>query len=97
VIRGRFARSSHRDDAASVHEVHANRLFKRGEYARSLEAVDRALKGTSQSEWTISNLIVLKGQSFEQLERRADAKAAYKKALEINRDNYDAKTRLKAL
>jgi tetratricopeptide (TPR) repeat protein len=87
----------HRDDAATVHEVHANRLFKRAEYARSLEAVDRALKGTSQSEWTISNLNVLKGQSFEQLDRRADAKAAYKKALEINRDNYDAKTRLKAL
>ena len=41
--------------------------------------------------------MVLKGQSFENLDRKADAKAAYKRALEINRDNYDAKTRLKAL
>jgi tetratricopeptide (TPR) repeat protein len=85
------------DDPSTIYEVQAQRLFKRGEYAKSLEAIDRALKGPNHSEWATSNLITLKGQSFEQLDRRADAKAAYKKALEINRDNYDAKTRLKAL
>lgn len=85
------------DDPFSVHEVHAQRLFKRGDYARSLEAVDRALKGPNQSAWSLSNLMSLKGQSFEHLDRRSDAKAAYKKALDINKDNYEAKTRLKAL
>ncbi|MBS1120294.1 MAG: SpoOM protein [Deltaproteobacteria bacterium] len=85
------------DDPFTIHEVHAQRLFKRGEHAKSLEAVDRALKGPNHSEWSLSNLILLKGQSFEHLERRADAKAAYKKALDINKDNYEAKTRLKAL
>jgi tetratricopeptide (TPR) repeat protein len=91
------ALARHPDEAASVHEVHARRLFERGEYARSLEAADRALKGGNQSEWSLSSLSVLKGQSLENLDRKADAKAAYKRALELDRDNYDAKTRLKAL
>ncbi|HEY0253987.1 MAG TPA: sporulation protein [Kofleriaceae bacterium] len=86
-----------REDPATVYEIQAQRWFKRGDYTRSLEAVDRALKGTNQTEWSLSNLHSLKGQVFERLERRADAKAAYKKALDIYRDNYDAKTRLKAL
>jgi tetratricopeptide (TPR) repeat protein len=85
------------DDPFSVHEVHAQRLFKRGEYAKSLDAVDRALKGPNHSTWSLSNLMSLKGQSFEHLDRRGDAKAAYKKALDINKDDYEAKTRLKAL
>ena len=41
--------------------------------------------------------MALKGQSLEQLDRRADAKAAYKRALELDKDNWDAKSRLKAL
>lgn len=86
-----------REEPATVYEIQAQRLLKRGEYARSLEAAERALKGVNQSEWSVSNLHTLKGQAFEHLDRRADAKAAYKKALDIYRDNYDAKTRLKAL
>lgn len=86
-----------RDEPATVYEIQAQRLLKRGDYARSLEAADRALKGANQSEWSMSNLHTLKGQAFEHLDRRADAKAAYKKALDIYRDNYDAKTRLKSL
>jgi len=87
----------HRDDPFSIHEIRAQRLFKRGEYERSLAAVDAALKGPNQSEWSLSNLLALKGQSFEHLDRKADAKVAYKKALDIYKDNYDAKARLKAL
>lgn len=87
-----------RQDPATVYEIQAQRWLKRGDYARSLEAVERALKGTtSQSEWSLSNLHTLKGQVCEHLDRRADAKASYKKALDIYRDNYEAKTRLKAL
>ncbi|MFT3695094.1 MAG: sporulation protein [Kofleriaceae bacterium] len=87
----------HRDDAATVYEIQAQRWFKRGDHARSLEAVERALKGANQSEWSMSNLYTLKGQVCEGLDRRADAKVAYKKALDFYKDNYDAKTRLKAL
>ena len=95
LIAAALARNA--EDPASIYEIQAQRLFKRGDYAKSLEAVDRALKGSGLSDWSMSSLITLKGQSFEHLDRRADAKAAYKKALEIYRDNYDAKTRLKAL
>ena len=35
--------------------------------------------------------------SFDIVPDARGAKAAYKKALDINKDNYDAKTRLKAL
>ena len=94
-----FARALERfrGDELPVHELHAKRLFKRGEYARSLEAVDRALARNSDSPWVAANLMALKGQSLEHLDRRADAKAAYKRALELDKDNWDAKSRLKAL
>ena len=82
---------------AALHELHAKRLFKRGDYARSLQAVDRALVRASDSTWQEANLMALKGQSLEHLDRRADAKAAYKRALELDKDHWDAKQRLKAL
>lgn len=85
------------DDQFYVHEVRANRLFKRGMYEKAIEAADFAMKGLHLSEWNLSSLTALKGQALEHLNRKDEAKLAYKKALEINKDNYEAKTRLKAL
>lgn len=85
------------DDPFAVHELRAQRLLKRGEYEKTLEAADAAMKGPNLGEWSLSNLMTVKGQALEHLKRTADAKVAYKKALDIYKDNYDAKTRLKAL
>ena len=86
-----------RGEEQPVYELQAKRLFKRGDHARALEAVDRALACTTDSPWITASLMTLKGQSLERLDRRADAKAAYKRALELDKDNWDAKQRLKAL
>lgn len=85
------------DDQFYVHEVLAQRLFKKGQYEQALEACERAMKAPHMSEWNLSSMIVLKGQALEHLNRKEDAKVAYKKALEVNKDNSVAKTRLKAL
>lgn len=85
------------DDPYRVHQVNADRLLKRQQYEKAIEAIDQAMKGTNHSEWTLSKLMGQRGQALEHLRRTDEAKLAYKKALEIDANNYDAKTRLKAL
>lgn len=85
------------DDPYRVHEVKGHRLLKQGKYEAAIAAFDQAMKGSNLGEWNLSALMSARGQALEHLQRTDDAKLAYKKALEINKDNYEAKTRLKAL
>lgn len=85
------------DDPYRVHQVNADRLLKRQQYEKAIEAIDQAMKGPNQGEWALSKLMAMRGQALEHLRRTNEAKLAYKKALDINGDNYEAKTRLKAL
>ncbi|MCA3011678.1 MAG: sporulation protein [Myxococcaceae bacterium] len=85
------------DDPFGVHELRAQRYLKRGLYEKAIEAAEAAARGPNQSEWSLSNLMSLKGQALEHLKRTTDAKAAYKKALDLSKDNSDARLRMKAL
>jgi predicted RNA polymerase sigma factor len=80
-----------------VYEVKGKRLLTRKQPEKALEAFEAAMKSASISEYTLSKLMSFKGQALEQLGRKDDARASYKKALDISKDNYEAKTRLSAL
>ena len=85
------------DDPYRVHQYNAERLLKRQQYEKAIEAIDQAVKGTNLGEWTLSRLMGQRGQALEHLRRTDEAKLAYKKALDIDADNHEAKSRLKAL
>lgn len=90
------AKEAHPEDPEPW-KVEAERLLKRNDPAASLAALDRALKQDVRSDWTRSRLLLLRGTAFEALSRRDDARATYEQALAADKNNAEAKSRLRLM
>lgn len=78
-------------------QTKAERLMKRNAAAQAVTAIETALTKDVSSDWARGQLWFMKGKAFESLNKNAEAKTAYAKAVEEYKEHREAKDRLKAL